>query len=103
MWARTRKLILSKNRVFDSQNLTHLLFSFLYPNDSPFPGAVENAYALDETHGRFATRKAVYSLDDFHSLAVNAQPGANQYLFDGSGSLRALVTATGRLECQQLP
>jgi hypothetical protein len=103
LWDPGRNLIFSKNRVFEADNLAHVVFTFADPNDSIFSGAVQNSYALDTVHGRFATRRNVYAEDTLNEVAANAQSTANQYFFDSAGSLRALVTATNRLECQTLP
>ncbi len=103
LWDHDRKLIFSKNRIFNAENLTNLVFSFLDPSDSVFTGAVENAYALDAARGRFATRQNIYSADTFRSIAATGQSTANQYFFDANGALRMLMTANNRLECQELP
>jgi hypothetical protein len=103
LWDHDRKLIFSKNRIFNAENLTNVVFSFLNPNDDIFTGAVENAYALDAARGRFATRQNIYSDDTFRSIAATSQPTANQYFFDANGALRMLMTANNRLECQVLP
>jgi hypothetical protein len=97
LWDRTRDLVLNKNQIFLASDLSKVMFSF--PGNSPL-AAPENIYAFDEVRGRFATRKNLYSLNDFHLIAPTTTPQATQYFFDRYGRLRMLTDGDVRITCQ---
>jgi hypothetical protein len=72
---------------------------FSFPGNSPL-AAPENIYAFYEIRGRFATRKNLYSLNDFHLIAPTTTPQATQYFFDRYGRLRMLTDGDVRITCQ---
>ena len=94
----SRGVVLAKNRILDPLNLERVIFTITSPRDRSIDGAEENAYAADFERGRFATKKAVYSLDAIVSILSISRPNASQLLFDRSGRLYFLETAQNRLD-----
>lgn len=94
-----RGLIFSKNKIFDATNLSKLVYS-LPGASSSFDGAAENAYALDATRGRVATKNYVYELAQYHVVAPTVVADADQLFFDVDGGLWFLSTAKGQLTQQ---
>ena len=95
----TRGIILAKNKVFDSTNLAKVLAT-LPGAVELLGGALENAYALDDAHGLFASKSFVYELSGFTPVAETLVPAATQSFFDRDGVLWMISLAAGALEGQ---
>jgi hypothetical protein len=85
-----------KNKVFDSMNLTKLIFTLPSKFDT-FDGAAENAYALDAAHGFLATKSYVYELGRYEIVMPTVIDAADQLFFDASGMLWFLSVSRGAL------
>jgi hypothetical protein len=97
----TRGLVFVKNKIFDSLNLERVVYSLPSGFDT-FDGASENAFALDASRGRLATRNYVYELDRYDVLVATLNPDANQIFFAADGRLWFLSVAKGSLEAQRI-
>lgn len=97
----TRGLVFVKNKVFDAENLTKVMYTLPAAYDT-FDGSSENAYALDEAHGRMATKTYLYDLARYDITGWTLRPHADQVFFDRGGNLWSLTTSQGTLEQQLL-
>jgi DNA-binding beta-propeller fold protein YncE len=93
--------VLVKNKIFDRFNLTKVIYT-LPGVPKYYSAAPENAFALDATHGRLATKDYVYNLHGFAILGPTDIADSDQEFFDSDGTLWMLSSARGALYGQSL-
>jgi hypothetical protein len=103
LWDVTRSYILAKNRIFDANDLSTVIYTFTSPSDATSSMDYQNAYAFDPQSGWLTTRHNAFSLDTFASQATVTESAALQYFVSADGNLQALTASPSQIVCQVVP